>query len=437
MTSTRFSRVSILGASLDSGNRGVTALGESVVSLVRGLEPSARITFHYYSSAGGVRRVPSGDAGQDISVMNCRLSPRSKPGEHIALILVAALLYRLGWRTPARRNPWLSALLDASFIADIRGGDSLSDIYGLRRFVLGSLPLLSAWLLGRPYILLSQTYGPFRSRIARWLAALTLRRATEVWTRDRRCVPIVEALAGRTPQFSPDVAFTLTPARPARMTLEPPSADLESASVLVGLNVSGLLYMGGYTGDNMFGLRSNYRDVVEQVVTTLLERTGATILIVPHTFGAEMEETASAALLESTMTRHPGRVVRLTTRLGAGEVKWLIGRTDFFIGARMHACIGALSQGVPAAGLGYSDKFIGVFESAGIGDSVVDLRRHDADAASREVLRLFRCRDATAARLRTDIPTVQSKVRQAFADMASSNTPGAYVRAGRPVIGRA
>jgi polysaccharide pyruvyl transferase WcaK-like protein len=363
--------------------------------------------------------------------MNCRLSPRSKPSEHIGLIVVAALLHRIGWRSPARRNPWLASLLDASFIADIRGGDSLSDIYGLRRFVVGSLPLFSALVLGRPYILLSQTYGPFRTRIARRLAALTLRRAAEVWTRDRRCIPIVEALADRTPQFSPDVAFTLAPARPAEVTLEPATADLESASVLVGLNVSGLLYMGGYTGDNMFGLRSNYRDVVQHVVTTLLDRTPATVLIVPHTFGAEMEEAASAALLAWTTKRHPGRVVRLTTRLRASEVKWLIGRTHFFVGARMHACIGALSQGVPAVGLGYSDKFIGVFESAGIGDAVVDLRRHDADAVSREVLRLFRCRHETAARLNADIPAVQWQVRQAFVDMASPARPGTSTHASR------
>lgn len=422
MTRTSFSRVSILGASLDSGNRGVDALGESVVSLIRGVEPSADINFHYYSSVGGTRRI-GGPTGEQVAVVNCRLSPRSRPGEHIAVILLAAMLYRIGLRGPARRNRWLSALLDASFIADIRGGDSLSDIYGLRRFVVGSLPLLSALLLGRPYVLLAQTYGPFRTPAARWLAALTLRRAAQVWTRDRRCIPTVEALAGRTPHFSPDVAFTLAPDRPADVPLEPSSMDLETAPVLVGLNVSGLLYMGGYTGNNMFGLRSNYRDVVERVVATLLERTTATILIVPHTFGAEMEEAACAALLEATMRRHPGRVARVAARLRAGEVKWLIGRTHFFVGARMHACIGALSQRVPTVGLGYSDKFIGVFESAGIGDAAIDLRTHAADAVSREVLRLFERRGETAQRLHEDIPSVQAQVRQAFMRMASAGVP--------------
>jgi polysaccharide pyruvyl transferase WcaK-like protein len=365
------------------------------------------------------------------------LSPRSRAGEHIGIILLAALFYRLGLRAPARRNRWLSSLLEASCIADIRGGDSFSDIYGLRRFVVGSLPLVSALLLGRPYVLMPQTFGPFRSVWARWLASLTLRRAAEVWTRDRRCIPVVEELANRKPQFSPDVAFTLVPVRPEVMTLQPPSADLGRAEVVVGVNVSGLLFMGGYTRANMFGLRANYREVIERVLTALLERTGATILIVPHTFGAEMEEAASEALQGAVPPRYAGRVVRLASRLGAGEVKWVIGRTHFFIGARMHACIGALSQGIPTVGLGYSDKFAGVFESAGVGDAVVDLRRHDADAVSREVLRLFELRDATAARLKTDIPVVQQHVRRAFARMASWSAPDRQAGAAAQAIERA
>ena len=36
---------------------------------------------------------------------------------------------------------------------------------------------------------------------------------------------------------------------------------------------------------------------------------------------------------------------------------------DFFVGARMHACIGAFSSGVPVVPLAYSRKFNGLFES--------------------------------------------------------------------------
>lgn len=433
-TSATFERVSILGASLDVGNRGVTALGESVASLILDLAPSARVAFHYYAAVGGRRQLADGE----VSVFNCRLSPRSRPAENIGVILAVAALYRLGVRSPARRNPWLSALLDASFIADIRGGDSLSDIYGLRRFLVGSLPLLSVLILGRPYVLLPQTYGPFRTRTARWLAAMMLRRASDIWTRDRRSIPIAEAVAKRTPRVSPDVAFTLSPVEPRALSFDPPDVRLDAAPLLVGLNVSGLLYMGGYTGRNMFGLRSSYQDTVNGVVSALLERTPATIVVIPHTFGIEMEDEASAAILESTRDAFPGRVVLLKSTLRAREVKWLIGRTHFFIGSRMHACIGALSQHVPTVGLGYSDKFLGVFESAGVGDAVVDLRRHDAEAVTREVLRLLECRDRTASRLAAHVQSVQRQVRQAFADMASMNRPVAtHLTASAEVIGPA
>jgi hypothetical protein len=49
-----------------------------------------------------------------------------------------------------------------------------------------------------------------------------------------------------------------------------------------------------------------------------------------------------------------------------------------FIGSRMHACIAALSQGVPTVGLAYSDKFRGVFESLGLERLVADLRALEA-----------------------------------------------------------
>ena len=57
------------------------------------------------------------------------------------------------------------------------------------------------------------------------------------------------------------------------------------------------------------------------------------------------------------------------------EIKGVIGMCDFFVGSRMHACIGALSQGIPCVGVAYSMKFRGVFESVGVADWVVDSRQ--------------------------------------------------------------
>jgi polysaccharide pyruvyl transferase WcaK-like protein len=410
------STISLLGASLDVGNRGVLALAESVATLIADLHPRASIVFHYSHSHGGQRLVAR-DGSLNITVRNCRLSPRSALSEHIGVILLLAILHRLGIRRPATRNPWLRSLLNASFIGDIRGGDSFSDIYGFWRFFSGSLPLLTVVALGRPFTMLPQTYGPFRRRASRWLAAILLRAAASIWTRDRRCSDIVRHISGKPVTFCPDVAFTLTPRQPTAVTFAPAAPDWRSASPLVAVNISGLLYMGGYTRANMFGLRSDYRVTAEIVISRLLEQTPSRLMLLPHTFGAEYEEEACAELFASFHRRYPERLFLLTTPLGPAELKWLIGRTSFVVASRMHACIAAMSQSVPTVGLGYSDKFLGVFESAGVGDAVVDLRLASSHDVAARVLSAFTDRPQVRRRLDARMTRIRNHVVDAFKHM--------------------
>ena len=415
------SAISILGASLDVGNRGVLALGVALANLCAQVRPESAVVFHYTHTEGGIRRLGDNPA-VEVLVRNCRLSPRSARAEHIVVILLLAVLYRLGIRGPARRNSWLKSLLDAEFIGDIRGGDSFSDIYGFGRFLSGSLPLLSVALLGRPYTLLPQTYGPFRLRASRWLAARLLCGAAAVWTRDRNCEQMVMRLTGTPARFCPDVAFTLQAMKPQRLQFMPSNFDFDRQNLVVGVNVSGLLYMGGYTGRNMFGLRSEYRELMHQLIDSLLRATDARVLLVPHSFGSEFEEEACAALVQSTGGRHVGRVFMLRTPLSEREVKWVIGRTGFFVGSRMHACIAALSQCVPTVGLAYSDKFLGVFESANVGDSVIDLRRCEMSAIVEHVILAFQRRDDSARQLQASMRITQEKIVGVFRELLTPMT---------------
>jgi polysaccharide pyruvyl transferase WcaK-like protein len=386
----------------------------SVALLLARTSPAARIAFHYGNSTGGSRRLSGSHGDVEVEVQNCRLSLLSPPGRHLGVILFLAALYRLGIRGPARGNAWLSSLLNARFIGEIRGGDSFSDIYGLRRFVEGCLPLISVVLIDRPFVMLPQTYGPFRSRAARWLAGVLLRHASVVMTRDRHCEAIVRDLCGRTPLFCPDVAFTLEPIRPVDLPLAPDGLSLAPSELVVGVNISGLLYMGGYTGRNAFGLRAEYRQLVDQLVERILSSTAAKVLLVPHVFGSEMEEEACAEILKTAGARFPGRVFTITRSLTEREIKWVIGQTQFFIGSRMHGCIAALSQCVPAIGLAYSDKFLGVFQSVGAGDFIVDLRQADTADVIQKVLSTLEHREALREQLQARIPAIQEQIAETF-----------------------
>jgi colanic acid/amylovoran biosynthesis protein len=101
------------------------------------------------------------------------------------------------------------------------------------------------------------------------------------------------------------------------------------------------------------------------------------------------------------------------------EMKYLIGQCDFFIGSRMHACIAALSQGVPAVGLAYSRKFLGVLRSIGVENLVVDLRECGAGKISKLIDDAYLSREKIQSDLADRMPSVRQTVEKLFARVVS------------------
>ena len=181
----------------------------------------------------------------------------------------------------------------------------------------------------------------------------------------------------RPARFAYDMGFALEPFPPDPRVLQELRQAVGTAP-LVGLNVSGLLYSGGYTGDNMFGLKAGLqRKSIYALLRLLIGDRQAHVLLVPHVLGSDSESDIQAL---RGGARRAWRGIQGTPALfirhdfDQHEVKYLIGQCDFFLGSRMHACIAALSQCVPAIGLAYSRKFAGVLDSIGGGATVVDLR---------------------------------------------------------------
>jgi len=87
---------------------------------------------------------------------------------------------------------------------------------------------------------------------------------------------------------------------------------------------------------------------------------------------------------------------------------------DFFIGSRMHACIAALSQGIPAVGVAYSGKFNGVFESVGVEDCVADARRCTKDEILEKISSAYQKRNHIRENLKHAVSCVQSEVLGMF-----------------------
>ena len=126
----------------------------------------------------------------------------------------------------------------------------------------------------------------------------------------------------------------------------------------VGINVSGLLFSGGYSGANEFGLTVDYRAFTEKLIEALLAK-GVTVELVAHV-NTHVPRDDDGAACDELKARYPD-VVRVPGFSSPSEAKSYISGLDFLVAARMHASIAAWSSGVPVVPVSYSRKFEGLY----------------------------------------------------------------------------
>lgn len=171
-----------------------------------------------------------------------------------------------------------------------------------------------------------------------------------------------------------------------------PSNNGFNETSMIGLNINGLMYNGGYSQRNMFGLNFCYKEFVQELIATLLQKTETTILLVPHTFGkrGNINSDPDACREIYNLSNGKDRIFIVNREYDQNEIKGIIGLNDFFIGSRMHACIAALAQGIPTVGVAYSNKFIGVFDSIEIESLIIDARVMDMKESIKNIVDFYK-----------------------------------------------
>jgi colanic acid/amylovoran biosynthesis protein len=420
--------VALLGCSLDTGNRGVSALTMATIRSILDLHDNIRISLLVGAKRPDNRRILIGERELDVHVVNYRLSPQCKLQEHLLWIVFAASIYRLVPVAWVRKrilggNAWLRELARCDLIGDIRGGDSFSDIYGLGRLLIGILPSIVVVLLGKKLVLLPQTYGPYSSWVARCLARFVLKRASCILSRDLESLEVLQSVLGRSYEkekilLCPDVAFRLDAVKPSVKAYRQ-----HDGTPLVGMNVNALMYHGGYGRKDTLGLSLDYVRFVTECLEALLQYTKARILLIPHVFGqpGNINNDLEASLeVYQCIKSERLRVSVIQEECDVSEIKGIIGTCDFFVGSRMHACIAAVSQGIPTVAVGYSDKFGGVFGLIGLSDIVIDARVSDEREAIQTVLDRYLRREEIGRRTTQRMRDVGRLIDETFSRILST-----------------
>ena len=133
-------------------------------------------------------------------------------------------------------------------------------------------------------------------------------------------------------------------------------------SVRIGINISGLLFNGGYTRSNMFDLTTDYPKLARSLVRHFAARPECEVHLISHVISETFEVEDDYRVAQQLARETPGVVLAPRFRTPS-EAKSYISGMNFFCGARMHACIAAFSSGVPVVPIAYSRKFAGVFRA--------------------------------------------------------------------------
>ena len=123
----------------------------------------------------------------------------------------------------------------------------------------------------------------------------------------------------------------------------------------VGLNLSPLVFSDMNDDNDM--MYQNARCLIDYVI----ENTDMNVCLIPHVYNVE-RNLQDSAVLGKIYARYAktGRVGIVNEELSCSQLKHIISKCRFFIGARTHATIAAYSSSVPTIALSYSIKSRGL-----------------------------------------------------------------------------
>lgn len=253
---------------------------------------------------------------------------------------------------PFAAPDWLKEQIQSVDLVLAIGGDNYSLDYRIPSMIMGVDKL--AMDLSKPVVIWGASVGPFEKEpdfvptIKQHLAKMQSIGVRETISYGY----LVDTLGLNNVQLMADPAFTLFKQQFDFNDFWP-----EQKEGVLGLNISPLIEK--YTAKNQ-DLRSEVTEFIKSVV----ENTGMGVLLTPHVSSlSDSSYNCDYHYMNEMMQELSplgDKVKILPNTLNASQLKQVISELRFFIGARTHATIAALSSGVPTISIAYSVKAKGI-----------------------------------------------------------------------------
>ena len=271
---------------------------------------------------------------------------------------------------------YIRSMMKCDYIFDVTMGDSFSDIYS-ESYCKGLIrhKRIAEFFCDK-YILLPQTYGPFEDVDCMKKAGEVLKKAYKIYCRDGLSKTFIEKKYHISNSvLASDMAFCLPYNK----------FDFQFGNdKKLGLNVSGLLYKGGFHKENQFGLKFNYQEFLDRLLTELQKM--YEVHLIPHVIDLnENSYDDDYKICRMLNSKYPNTILAPAFS-NPIDAKSYISNMDAFIGSRMHSTIASFSAGVPTIPISYSRKFEGLFGSIDY-PYVIDAKKESFESAFKMVFK--------------------------------------------------
>lgn len=252
---------------------------------------------------------------------------------------------------------------DSDVVLDI-SGDSISEVTGLYGTIYHLLHVWLAVVLKKPTIVYAQSVGPFS--YTKPIAKRLLNSVDLITLRGKVSYDYLKKIGIEKPPMylTADLAFLMPPADEERIDAIFSDNCIEGGP-FIGISASNLItkYYGSY---------DEFLELIAKTIEHIVNEFHATIIFIPHVTGPK-EENDDRRIAEDIYNLSPNKdkIKLIREDYTPQEMKGIIGKCDLFIGARMHACIGALSMGVPTINISYHHKSREIMAMFGLEENVL------------------------------------------------------------------
>jgi colanic acid/amylovoran biosynthesis protein len=291
--------------------------------------------------------------------------------------------------------------INSDVVIDI-SGDSISEVTGFRGTIYHFLHLWLAVVLNKPTVVYAQSVGPFR--LTKPFAKRLLNKVDLITLRGKISYDYLQEIGINKPPIylTADLAFLMEPAPAERIDEIFSDCGIEGES-FVGLSVSNLI-------TTHYGSYNEFVELMAKVVDYIVEELDAIVVFIPHVTGPEKEKddrVVAEDIYKIVKNREKVKLIR--EDYTPQEMKGIIGRCDLFVGARMHACIGALSMCVPTINISYHHKSDEIMAMFGLEGNVLSGREVNYDNLISRINKTWVRREEIRARLLSKIDGVKQE----------------------------